>query len=299
MKDILDLDSGSAVTIFSFVEIERDDSQEELGMVDLENYISQAIWRLFDGLRADTAERLGVQEADMVLTDARVMGIKIDGHQVVNPQGFTGKTIEILLGITMVRRDKFVENTHLFEGGAVRAYLLAKKIDFADTVYVEVNDDITTMFSITPRGITYMSGFDWGGSKLINSIKDEFDVQPFTADGIYNRHVNGNVSDHVSRRLDRIFYNTLGEFVNGVTTSMKNFLGARNSNVPHVYLRTFFPIPESLHRKRFPFGDKRIRFMPSVGESDLQVFVDDEVHDIYMELNNLAKRRIKWLMPTG
>lgn len=299
MKEILDLDSGSAATIFSFVEIIRDDSQEELGMIDLENYISQAIWKLFDGLRAETAERLGVQEADMVLTDARVMGIKIDGHQVVNPQGFTGKTIEILLGITMVRRDKFAENSYLFEGGAVRAYLLAKKLDFADTIYVEVHDDTTTMFSITPRGITYMSAFDWGGRDLINSIKNELDVQSFTAGGIYNRHANGNVSDHVSRRLDKIFYDALGEFVNGVTASIKSFLGTRNSNVPPVYLRTFFPIPESLHRKRFPFGDKRIRFMPSIGETDLQVFVDDEVHDTYMELNNLAKRRIKWLMPTG
>lgn len=299
MKEILDLDSGSAVTIFSFVEIPRKDPQEELGMVDLENYISQAIWKLFDSLRMDTAERLGVQEADMILTDARVMGIKIDGHQVVNPQGFTGKTIEILLGITMVRRDKFVENTHLLEGGAVRAYLLAKELDFADTIYVEVHDETTTMFSISPRGIAYINDFGWGGRDLVRSMKEEFDVQQFTADGIYNRHANGNVSDHVSRRLDRIFYNTLGEFVDSVTMSMKSFLGARSSNVPPVYLRTFFPVPEGLYRKRFQFGDKRIRFMPPVGESNLQAFVDDEVHDIYMELNNLAKRRMKWLMPTG
>ena len=282
MKDILDLDSDSAVTIFSFIEIARDDPKEELGLIDLQNYISQAIWKIFDGLRAETAERLGVQEADMMLTDARVMGIKIDGHQVVNPQGFTGETIEILLGITMIRRDKFVENTYLFEGGAVRAYLLAKKLNFADTIYVEVNDDKTTIFFITPSGITYMNGFDWGGNNIVRSIKSEFDVQQFTADGIYNKHAEGNVSDHVSRRLDRIFYNELGEFVDGVIESVKSFSGGRGSDVPPVYLRTFFPIPESLHRKRFAYGDKRIRFMPSVGESDLQAFMDDEVHDTYM-----------------
>lgn len=299
MKEIIDLDSDSAVTIFSFVEIARKNPNEDLGMLDLQNYISQAIWKFFDSSRSGVAERLGVDESDMLLTDARIMGIKIDGHRVVNPQGFAGRKLEIFLETTMVRRDKFVDNAHLFEGGSIRAYMLAKKLDFEDIIYVEVRDTTTTIFVSGKNGITYMDSFEWGGRNLVDSIERELEVLPFTADGIYTKHANGMVSENVAKRLDKIFYNTLEEFVNGVTEIMKSYLGSRKKNVPSVHLRTFFPVPEGVYRKRFPFGDKRIRFLSSIGESELNVFVEDEIHDVYSELNDLARRRIKWLMPTS
>jgi len=51
MKEIIDLGSDSAVTIFSFVEIARKNPNEDLGMLDLQNYISQAVWKFFDSSR--------------------------------------------------------------------------------------------------------------------------------------------------------------------------------------------------------------------------------------------------------
>lgn len=299
MKEIIDLDSDSAVTIFSFVEIPRSNPDEELGMVDLENYISHAIWKLFDGLKVGAAERLEVNEVDIILTDARVMGIKIDGHQVFNPQGFTGKKIEILLAITMVRRDKFVEDAHLFEGGSVRAYMLAKEMGFYDAVYVESNDNKTVMFSINSKGVNFMNDFDWGGDNVIESLKSAFEISLYAAEGMHKRHVKGMVSQNVARNLDKVFYDGLDEFVDGVTINMKDSLSRKRKELPPVYLHTFFPVPEGIHRKRFAFGDKKLRFLHSTGSQDLQEFVDDDVHDIYSELNDLARRRIKWLMPTG
>jgi len=201
MKEIIDLGSDSAVTIFSFVEIARKNPNEDLGMLDLQNYISQAVWKFFDSSRTVVAERLGVDESDMLLTDARVMGIKIDGHRVINPQGFAGKKLEVFLAITMVRRDKFVDNAHLFEGGSIRTYLLAKELGFEDFVYVEVHDDSTTIFVSGKSGITYMDGFEWGGKNLVESLEKELEVLPFTADGIYTRHANGMVSESVQKKL--------------------------------------------------------------------------------------------------
>src|SRR3990172_6535352 len=201
MREIVDLDSGSAATIFSFIKIPRDNPREELGMIELENSLSQAIWKMFDGIRVSVSERLGVDEADILLTDARVIGVKIDGNQIINPSGFTGRELEILLALTMVKRDKF-------------------------------------------------------------------------------------------------FYDTLAEFINGVIIGIKSARNTKN-DLPPIYLHTFFPIPEGLHRKRFSFGNKRMRFLPSAAGSDIEVFASDEVHNRYDELNQLARRRIKWLMPTA
>ena len=297
MKEILDLGSDSAVTLFSFVEITRDNPTEEFGIVDLENYISQAIWRLFDKSREEAAERLGVEEADLILADARVMGIKIDGHQVINPQGFTGKKLEILLALTMVRREKFVEDAHLFEGGSIRAYLLAKEAGFEEAFYVEIEEDKTNVFAITPEGISHTGSLDWGSRNLVGSIEEKFELSPFSAEGIYGKYATGMVSDNVAKNLDKIFYDTLGEFVDGVTMIIRDSRGSKRAKAPKVYLRSFLPIPEGIHRKRYTFGSGRMRFQKPVGGEKIEEFIEDDVHNIYNELNQLARRRIKWLMP--
>jgi len=299
MKEIVDLDSGSAATIFSFITIQRDNPREELGSIELENSISQAIWKMFDGIRGEISKRLGVEEADLLLADARVIGIKIDGHQIINPSGFKGNELEILLAVTMVRRDKFVENSELFEGGSVRAYLIAKENGFEDAVYVEVGNDSTTIFSISTSGISYVKDFGWGNKNVVTSISEELGVMPTTATGIYNKHAGGAVSEHVNKKLDKIFYDSLADFVSGVADSIKDVGQGKNSKLPPVYLNTFFPVPDGLYRKRFAFGNKRIRFAPPSVDIDIGSFAGDEVHNIYDELNQLARRRIKWLLPTS
>ena len=297
MKEIVDLDSGSAATIFSFIKIPRDNPSEELGMVELENALSNAIWKMFDGVREEVAVRLGVDGADLLLTDARVVGIKIDGNQIINPSGFTGRELEILLALTMVRRDRFVEGKDIFEGGSVRAYLIAKETGFENSVYIEVGDDATTLFEIAPSGVSYVGDFDWGGEKLTNAIQDELGVLPTTAHGIYIKHASGGVSLHVKKRMDKIFYDALGEFVNGVILASRNAKSS-NGSPSTVYLHTFFPVPDDFRKKRFTIGEKRVRFLTPAGSSDINVFAADEIHRRYDELNQLAKRRIKWLMPT-
>src|SRR3989344_5432625 len=174
MNRILDLDSKSAVTIFTLVTIPHDNPRQEIGLTDLENYISQAIWKTFDQCRNEAAARLEVNEADLLLTDARVMEIKIDGHPVINPHGFTGSKLDVVLSITMVKRDKFIEEADvILEGGSVRAHLLAKNQNLEDVIYIEVKDDTTTIFQITPEKTAYLSEFDWGEKELAELLKEE------------------------------------------------------------------------------------------------------------------------------
>jgi len=273
MKEVLDLDSKSAVTIFSSVDVSRDNPQDELGITDLENYISQAIWKLFDRSRADAAARLEINEVDLLLTDARVMGMKIDNNQIINPHGFTGRKLEMLLGITMVKRDKFVESTNPFEGGSVRAYLLSRSDEgLENAIYVEAGDTTTTIFSIQPKEIIYLNEFDWGGTHLIRAIQDEFGVDEFAARGMYVKFVDGDVSEEVEKKLSKIFYRAFGGFINGVVMGIRNFVPGGTKKQQPMYLRTFFQIPESVYKKRFTFNGNKIQFIRPNGGGDLQEF---------------------------
>ena len=297
----MDLDSKSAVTIFSLVTIPHDNPRQELGLTDLENYISQAIWKTFDQCRNEAAQRLEVDEADLLLTDARVMEIRIDGHPVINPHGFTGSKLDVILAITMVKRDKFVEEADIIlEGGSVRAHLLAKNQNLQEAIYIEVKDSITTIFHITPQKIAYLSEFDWGEKELAELLKTELGLaDEATARDIHLRYVEGNLSERASRKIDKMFYNAFSTFIHGGVMALENFLKPRSDKLPSIYLKSFFPLPESVYRKRFTFNGKKIKFLNAIDDLALQDFVGDSVHNAYEELNRLARRRIKWLMPTG
>lgn len=301
MNRILDLDSKSAVTIFTLVTIPHDNPRQEIGLTDLENYISQAIWKTFDGCRNEAAARLEVNEADLLLTDARVMEIKIDGHPVINPHGFTGSRLDVTLAITMVKREKFIEEADIIlEGGSVRAHLLAKSQNLKDAIYIEVKDDITTIFHITPERIAYLSEFNWGEKELTKLLKEELGlVDDHSARELHLSYAGGNLSEKAVKKIDKIFYSAFNTFVNGGVMALKNFFKSRAGSLPPIYLKSFFPLPESIYRKRFSFEGKKIHFLKAPDALALQDFVDDNIHNTYEELNQLARRRIKWLMPTG
>lgn len=299
MARILDLDSKSAVTIFSLVTIPHDASRQEVGLTDLENYISQAIWKTFDHCRREAAERLQVDEVDLLLTDARVIEIRIDGHSVINPHGFTGKEIDVILALTMVRRDKFVEEADIIlEGGSVRAHLLAKNEELGDALYVEIKDNTTTIFQIGSDRISYLHEFGWGENHLLDLLKEELALKDeASAKGVHRLYAEDNLSERAGKTIDRIFYNAFTRFVKEGVEAMRFASAAKK--LPPIYLKSFFPLPTSVYRKRFNAYGTQIRFLPPAADYAIENFVNDSIHSVYNELNHLAKRRIKWLMPTA
>ncbi len=301
MNRILDLDSKSAVTIFTLVTIPHNNPRQEIGLTDLENYISQAIWKTFDGCRNEAAARLEVDEADLLLTDARVIEVRVDGHPVINPHGFTGSRLDVALVITMVKREKFIEEADIIlEGGSVRAHLLAKSQGLKDAIYIEVKGNTTTIFHITPERIAYLSEFNWGEKELARLLKEELGLMDdHSAEDIHLRYVQGELSEKAIKKVDKVFYNAFNTFVNGGVMTLKNFLKPRPDKLPPIYLKSFLPLPKSVYRKRFSFDGKKIRFLNATDTLALQDFVNEGIHSTYEELSQLAKRRIKWLMPTG
>ncbi len=309
-KTLIPLDSKSAVTVFKSICILRTNPREELTSVDLENILAQALWKSFDRLRGGAAERLQTDEVDLLLTDARVIGIKIDGHRVHNPEGFTGREIELTLCLTIVRRDKLpAEGGEIFEEGSVRAYLTAIETNKDGMIYVDSGSDLTTVFLVAPELTSYLGEFGWGQNDLVRAFTSGLDTAAETGKALYLQYAGGGASPRVTKRLDEIFYNSFGTFVNGITMAIRNSFEPRltgsgsgrgrsalvKEQLPAVYLRSFI-LPESVWSKNFFLGDRKTRFMPAP-EVDLVGFIDDNQNSVYGELNRLARRRIKWLMP--
>jgi hypothetical protein len=310
VNKIIPFGSESAVTVFKVIQLERPNPREELTSIDLENHLAQAIWKFFDRLRTEAATRLQTNEADLLLADARVTGMKIDGHKIINPEGFTGRHLEFTLCLTLIKRDRLPaegEKGTIFEEGSVRAHLMAKNAGLGEILYIESNDDSTRLFQVTPLLSSYLTEFNWGKNDVFKALTSELGTDNELGEALYLRYVGGTVSPRVMKRLDEIFYNTFGTFVNGLAMAIRNYDGndkkvlksksisrKGSRNPATIYIRSF-PLPETVWSKKFTIGDRRAKFLPAP-DVDLNDFIDDRSNDINEQLNRLAKQRIKWLM---
>ncbi len=76
---------------------QRNDPQEKISLVELQNIIQKIQWRAFDKVRKKLAWETGHSEIEIKPLTARIEEVRIDGHRVTNPLGFQGK--EIFLSI--------------------------------------------------------------------------------------------------------------------------------------------------------------------------------------------------------
>lgn len=303
MTKVIGLDSNSAVTVFSSVVVPHE-SRGEISEADLENYLSKAVWKSFDVLRSEAASRLEVSEVDLVLAGARVVGMKVDGHEVLNPHGFVGRSLQISLCVTMVKRGvlelnkgKKGEGLEVFEGGSATAYLLSRSFDVDYLLYVEVKDNLTRIFLVTPLRTSYLSEFKWGKTDIAEVYAEYFGVPPETAFEIYEKLANGDASLLVLEKLRRLFYSAFKKFIDGLTLETRNFADMCIKKFPPVYLKSIFPLPEEIAKKTFTLGKRRTKIYEIEGKVDMSDLVNNSPYNAYEWLNQLARRRIKWLMP--
>ncbi len=306
---IIPLDSRSAVTIFKIIQLERQNPGEELTQTDLENNLAQAVWKLFDGLRIEASGRLGINEADLLLADVRVIGVRVDGHQVINPEGFRGRTMEFNLCISLVKRDRLPAEDNqgdIFEEGVVRAYLVSRKVELGELFYVESRDNSIYVFKVTPNISSYLTEFNWGKDDIYRAFTTEVGTDNELGEALYLRYTEGKASPKIMNKLDAAFYNTFGTFVNGLAMAIRNSKETgRNLRSEHdankkgrnqvaIYINSF-KLPPEVWGKRFTVGDRRVRFLQAP-EVDLNDFISDNSNGVNSQLSRLAKQRIKWLM---
>lgn len=296
---VADLDPQSAVTVFSAVKSIREHPTRALTPVDLENAISQAVWKFYNECRREASDRLGVGEMDLEVTDARVVGIKIDGHQVINPSGFTGRELEVKLSISMARKDGPDVSGTPVEGGSFRAFILSELEDVGRGFYVETDNYSSHLFTIKDGHVSHHNSFDWGRDHLDRALREALDLDNEAAYAIYEKYVRGEVSSKVDRLIKKTFLNSFTEFLNALSMNLRNEGAWKQQGGPVVYLNIGFVVPETIYRKSFNFGKKKLRFQEPPSELSVEDFLTDTIHGIYEDLNELAWRRIKWATPSS
>ncbi|MDD4761599.1 MAG: hypothetical protein PHZ25_01050 [Candidatus Pacebacteria bacterium] len=99
--------SSFVFTVPAWVRVDRENSKEEINEGEIENLISQAVWKFLNLFRPQAVNLLNINESDILLSGIRNLSVKVNGHKVLNPIGFKAKTVEFLIEETFVNRDYY------------------------------------------------------------------------------------------------------------------------------------------------------------------------------------------------
>ncbi len=282
--------------------ITRDNPRTEITESEIENAISQAIWRLFDEERALFAKRVDLSEMDIVMADVRVLYIKLDGGAVINPIGFMAKTIEIgLVEIMMTRAlsesiktsiPKKSEIVFTIEPAASCAWFIQKDSKNKDFAVARILDHQTFIYcSANDEKISYISDFNWGSSQVLTSVAGYFGISSLSAKALIDRYVTGDMSADMQKGLKGIISGPFADFAKGVTLAAHNVKIKR----PVLYVMSHdFP---GLNSKNILWKESgvKINFLPAVDYIEL-VLHEMSRANLNSQWNKAARRRMKWLM---
>lgn len=258
-------------TIFSTAIIKREKAGTPITETDLENLAVEAIWKIFDRARLDIALRDGGSEFDLSLKEAKILGFKIDGHKVLNPEGFSGKTVEVSAFVSIGGAE--------IEEGSLRAYKLMGLS--GSVIYLSPGDSKTPVFRASNGTAKKVGEINWGYADIIKSISESFGSDEKTSETIYKRLVNRELSESVLTKLDALLRNS----IKGMLASVEAI--ARPAGAVFV---GGLALPDVFYGKKFLFGAKRVTIEKESSVLDLKEIEEGA----YAGLNNIVKTRIKW-----
>lgn len=250
---VLSLDSLFATTMYSSVSLVRTNPKEVIDEADLDNLISQSIWRFFDKHRFKVAQKMNVDEVDVLLTDVRIRDIRIDSHRVVNPIGFKAKSVEIFFSQTFITREflrelrEFIprENIELMiEGGTALAHVLSHARGSSDFYVANLFPNHTAVFAADNQRFGHHDSFEWGGDDLKKHLGRHLHLDSVAAEDMIRAYSSDNASGGFLRKFETILVQELNVFANGVESLV-------DSGPSEVYVNSFYNMPPVIYSSRF------------------------------------------------
>lgn len=247
-------DPALATTIHSAVSLIREKPQEPIDETEFDTMVGHALWKLFDRARGRAARKMGAGDVDVLLSDARVKRIRLDGHRVSNPIGFCAKAAEFQISELLSVRELTTELRSVFakaksiavaENGVLHAETAAR-MHGADTfLLANVFPERTDLFFREGAALAFLDSFAWGAARLGRAVGEHFTLSAGTAEELFRRALAGDASPLFLRKFERLIVGELQLFANGLGRQLAD-VGAKT-----VYVNPFGVIPSLVETPAF------------------------------------------------
>jgi len=245
LKIIIGLHPRFATTIYSGISLLRDNPRDPIDDADLDNLLSQAVWKFFDRHRAKAATKMEVGEIDVLLADVRIGQIRLDGHRVVNPIGFKARTIEVQLSQTFTTRAivnelkaalPLSDAAFISESGTAWLHVISQLHKDEEVLLANVFAQETDLFSKRDGRLAFQDQLLWGSHNLVKALAAALAVSPGIAQDILQLCAIGEVSPAVAKKLEGVLIEELQTLINGLETAL-----AKGQRI--IYINSFFDLP--------------------------------------------------------
>lgn len=320
---VIGLDSSLAATIYSSVPVVRDNPRDPIDDGDLDNLVSQAVWKFFDRQRAKIAAKMGVNDFDILLADIRIGTIKLDGHRVVNPVGFRARTVEVQLNQTFTTRS-FLNDLKAFlpvgavrfiaESGVVWSRLAARVCKDAPFFMAQLFRGQTVLFYGDEIRLAHEKSFRWGEENIITVLKNSLKVSASVSEAIIDRYLRSDTSPIFGKRIEGFLIQELRQWASAVDAAIGK------SEARNLYVHSFFDLPKPVFSPGFrahfrssvkisPFNEEfisdhyqfKLKYKEGLdrhrGFATLVTLLEAILVPSDEKLSQMAKKRIRWLTP--
>jgi hypothetical protein len=296
---------------------EREAASHEIALSEIENMIAQAMGKIFNQCRAEAATRLGTHELEVILVGAKAKNFKVDGSSVMNPVGFIGKKISLLLELTFTNRKIFEDFKDFFnspeefffaEAPQARLSALARRRKLPLNLIVAAKDGASLFILQKAKDehpVLYREKIGWHSRSLVQGIAADLKVKDVAAHDLYRMYLAGKMSEGASRAMKRALDPAVEELWKEVEKGKLG--GFVYVDMPHElpfplpHKRsglTFerFPIEELLHDLGFSVDTSKIGEREGVLARHLLPFVEAYFDRSNSEINQKLRRRLHWLL---
>lgn len=213
----------------------RERPKEEIDERELANIIQRVQQRAYEQVRRYFRKETARSELDVRIISAAVQEIKLDGYQVINPLGFTGK--EIGVGLF----NAYIPKAHLAifedivaalkldivsiisEPYAVFKFLLRQDPHPGDFILIDIGGSITEIALARKGRLEDIKSIPLGGSSFTKSIGENLKMELREAENIKAQLAGGSVSKRVEKKLEDIISANTALFTRGLEEVLIEF----------------------------------------------------------------------------
>lgn len=314
---VLAISSRRATTVEGEVRMKRSNSGGAIDEGELDALLFRALWEFLNRYRAWAGKKMGSNELDLVLANVEIMDVRLGNHRVFNPLGFSGKEFAVRLKGTFIPRDliPFLEKMKsktdelvVVEHGNMLSNAVAGPNDFM--VYVE--HGATTVFASKEDERAFAGEYGWGTSSIAKSLMAHLAVDEVVADWILKQYKKNQLSERFKRLVERHTREEYEKLIKLLAPIHSKSKSARPTT--HFHFRIDLPLLDSwfmephshlagyheqlkLQGVRLGLSKKIRSFSPLFNQTLLALLLHPHTYVQYSFLNQLLKRRAKWLIP--
>lgn len=194
----------------------RERPEEEIDVAELSNIIQRVELRAYEQVRRYFRKETGRSELDVRIVSAAVQEIKLDGYQVMNPLGFSGKEISVGLFNAYIPKihlaifEDIVADLKLdiisiiSQPYAVSQFLLKQEPSLGDFILIDIGGSITEVALVRKGRLEDINSIPLGGSSFTKSIGANLKIELREAENIKAQLARGGVSKRVEKKIEDI-----------------------------------------------------------------------------------------------